>query len=306
MRRRLAFITMKKTPFLKLSAILICSGFLTFASCGPGADEVLALQMAEDASREKDSIENELVETMDEINRNLDLIKQKQGLISLNSNPEDLSAKNEILRNISIINDLIDDNRKKIEELTIQARKLGKEKTALARIADQTRKRMQRQEQEIDTLKLLLEQESFKVADLNRRLDEMRSDNEALQAESELLLKGNAELDKNLNMAYFTYGTSDQLAEKGIIEKKGGIFGIGGKDALASAYYKNKAIFSELDIRTTKKIPVQGTKPKLLTTHPESSYQWSTNTETGYSQLTILSVADFWSTSKFLVIEVKK
>ena len=295
------------TRFFFCSAKLtgICLLLIFFASCGPSDNEVIAMQKAEDETRARDSIENELVETMDEINRNLDLIREKQGLISLNNNPEDLSVKSEILRNISIINDLIDDNRKKIDELTIQARKLGKEKNALARIADQTRERMKKQEEEIASLKTRLEEESYKVEDLNRRLDEIRSDNEALMAEAELLAKGNAELDKNLNMAYFTYGTSAQLQEKGLIEKKGGIFGIGGKDALTAAFYRNKASFTELDIRKTAEIPIQGKKPKLLTVHPEGSYEWVENKNDEYSKLKITEAADFWSTSKFLIVEVR-
>src|SRR4051812_20901979 len=87
-------------------------------SCGPSDDEILAVQQAEDAGMARDSLENELVETMDEINRNLDVIKEKQGMISLEGNSEDISKKTEILHNISIINDLIDANRRKIDELT--------------------------------------------------------------------------------------------------------------------------------------------------------------------------------------------
>lgn len=277
-----------------------------FISCGPSDEEIIAVQQAEDAMRARDSIEDELVETMDDINRNLDVIREKQGLISMSGHGEDLSRKSEILRNISIINDLIDDNRRKIDELTIQAKKLGKERNAFARIADQTRQRMLKQEEEIAKLKAQLEQESFKVSDLNRRLDEARSDNEALQAETRLLLEGNAELDKNLNKAFFTYGTSEQLTEKQLVEKKGGILGIGGKDALSAAYFRNKASFTELDIRQTRMIPIHGRKPKIMTVHPEGSYEWKESGEKEeYSQLHILSPEEFWTTSRFLVVEVQ-
>jgi hypothetical protein len=286
------------------SGLLFASLFcVPLTSCGPSDDEILAVQQAEDAGMARDSLENELVETMDEINRNLDVIKEKQGMISLEGNSEDISKKTEILHNISIINDLIDANRRKIDELTIQAKKLGKEKSALARIAEQTRARIKKQEEEIADLKARLEQESYKVEDLNRKLDEVRSDNEALQAEAEMLLKGNAELEKNLNKAYFTYGTSQQLAEKGIVEKKGGLFGLGSKDALTSAYFKNKASFTELDLRETSTIPIQGKKPLLLTSHPQGSYQLKS--EGDYSQLVIIDAGDFWSTSRFLIIEVR-
>lgn len=296
---------MKKLSYSAAFSFILLTSVL-FVSCGPSDEEIIAVQEAEDALRIRDSIENEMVETMDEINRNLDVIREKQGLISLNSNPEDFSQKSEILRNISIINDLIDANRRRIDELTMQAKKLGQERNAFARIADQTRQRMLKQEEEIAQLKSQLEQESFKVSDLNRRLDEAKSDNEALQAETQLLLKGNAELDKNMNKAYFTYGTSKQLEEKQIVEKKGGLFGLGGKDALSAAFYRNKASFTELDIRETRMIPVHGRKPKILSAHPEGSYEWKKSGEDSeYSQLHITAPEEFWITSRFLVVEIQ-
>jgi hypothetical protein len=277
--------------------------FLIF-SCTDHEKEDVAIQQAEQARAERDTAENKLVNTMDEINQNLDRIREKQGLISM-LNPENLSKKEEILTNIRLINDLIEDNKRKIEELTSQSRKLGKEKSALVRIADQTRARIAKQEEEIASLKEQLAKESFKVADLNKRMDEMQVSNEDLQAERTLLAESNAELDRNLYKGYFTYGTYKQLNDRNIVEKKGGILGIGKKEALANAYFKNKASFTELDIRETTAIPIHGKKPRLVTMHPTGSYEWSESKDAEYSTLKIINSEDFWSTSKFLVVEVR-
>jgi hypothetical protein len=273
-------------------------------SCTNRENEQAALEQAEFARAEKDTLENALVNTMEEINNNLDRIREKQGIISM-TNPENLSKKDEILNNISVINSLLENNKKKIEELTQQAKKLGRENSALGRLADQTRSRISRQEEEISQLKEKLAQESVKVADLNKKLDELKTDNEDMQVERTLLIENNAELDRDLNKGYFTYGTFKELNDRNIVEKKGGILGIGKKEALANAYFRNKASFTELDIRETKSIPIQGKKPRLVTMHPEGSYEWIHTDGEEYSTLKIKNHEDFWSTSRFLVVEVK-
>jgi hypothetical protein len=284
--------------------LLAIACLLTFNSCTNGGNEQAALQKAEFAESARDSAENTLVTTMEEINRNLERIRETQGIISMD-NREKLSHKETILNNIHLINALIEDNKKKIESLTAQARKLGKENGALARIAGLTRARISKQEEEISTLKEQLAQESFKVADLNKKMDEMQMKNQDLLAERTLLAENNAEMDRDLYKGYFTYGTFKQLSERRLIEKKGGILGIGKKETLNNAFTRNKAAFTELDIREAQTIPVHGRKPRLVTMHPEGSYEWIQKEGEEYATLKIKNFNDFWSTSKFLVVEVR-
>ncbi len=283
---------------------LALAGSAMLSSCTNHEKEEAALKEVEVISTSKDSLENALVQTMNEINQNLDMIRDKQGIVSNSTPGEDISKKEEILKNISMINALIEDNKKKIEELTRQSRRLGKEKSALTKLAAQTKLRIQKQEEEIASLKERLAAEEYKVADLEKRMDEVQMSNEILTSEKVLLTESNAQMDRDLNKAYFIYGTYKELKAKSIVEKKGGFLGVGKKQALASAFTKNRSSFTELDVREAKKIPIQGKKPKLVTHHPEGSYSWIVG-ENGYSTLSITKPEDFWSTSKFLVIEVK-
>lgn len=279
---------------------------LFFLSCTNSETELSAIQEAEDATMQRDSIENALVETMEEIDRNLDQIRKKQGIISLAGSDENISKRAQILDNISLINSLIEDNRKKIDELTIQSRLLGNQNNTLSRIVAQARQRIIKQEEEIASLKAQLETESFKVVELNQKISEMESDNRVLSDERSVLEEGNARLDKDLNKAWFAYGTSSELEEKKLVEKKGGVLGIGQKDELSQSFYKNKSYFTEIDIRNTTNIPIYGKKPKLLSAHPKNSYDLteSPGTET-YYQIIIKDTEAFWSMSRFLVVEVK-
>lgn len=277
---------------------------ILLSSCTNKEKEEAALQQVQLISSSKDSLENEMVNVMDEINKNLDMIRDKQGMVANTSPSESLTKKEEILHNISLINALLEDNKFKIEQLNKYAKKLNKQNSAMAKIAKQTKERIEKQEQEIAMLKEQLAQAEFKIADLNVKLDEAQMANEVLSSEKALLTETNAKLDKDLNKAYFTYGTYKELKEKNIVEKKGGFLGVGKKEALAAAFTKNRASFTELDVREAKSIPIQGKKPKLVTHHPEGSYSW-TEGENGFSTLNITKPEEFWSTSKFLVVEIK-
>ncbi len=292
-------------PTIKFPLILALSASMFFTSCTNHEKEEAALKQVTVVSASRDSIENELVTTMDEINQNLDLIREKQGLVANTNGHESVSKKEAILNNISMINALIADNKEKLDKLEAQTKKLGKEKKAMARLAEQTKLRIEKQEQEIAALKEQLSQESYKVEDLNKRVGEMQMTNEQLTAEKTQLTETNTKMDKDLNKAYFTYGTSKELKSKSLIEKKGGVLGIGKKEALANTFYKNKASFTEVDIRETKTIPVQGKDPKLITFHPQTSYEIQESKDNKYASINIKDPEEFWSSSKYLVVEVR-
>src|SRR5690606_36108324 len=105
---------------------------------------------------------------------------------------ENISKKEEILHNISLINALIEENKKKIDELNRQAKRLKNSNSAMAKIAKQTEARIEKQEQEIEALKEQLAQAEFKIADLNNKLDEAQLSNEVLTSEKNLLTETNA------------------------------------------------------------------------------------------------------------------
>jgi hypothetical protein len=286
---------------IQIFLAFLCVLFVT--GCTGDAEKQEQAKLQRSLSRQ-DSLENEMVTTMNEINRNLDMIRDKQGLISSGGNAESVSKKEQILENISLINSLLEDNKKRIEELTAQTKSLGKERSAVSRIAEQTRKRIVKQEKEIDELKILLAQEEFKVADLNVKMDELQVANEKLSTVNAELAQANEQLDKKIHKVYFTYGTFAQLKEKGIVEKRNGLMRAEKRQILSEVFFKNKAVFTEFDIREVSIIPIQGKNARLLTAHPSSAYEL-TQTDNGYSNLRIKNADDFWSNSKFLIIVVK-
>ena len=66
----------------------------------------------------------------------------------------------------------------------------------------------------------------------------------------------------------------------------------------------NKNYFTKIDIRVEKEIKLYSKGARILTTHPASSYTLSKDTS-GQYVLRITDPNTFWSTSKYLVVQVK-
>ena len=66
----------------------------------------------------------------------------------------------------------------------------------------------------------------------------------------------------------------------------------------------NKEYFTKIDIRIDKEIKLYSKSAEILTSHPASSYSLQRDANQQY----VLRINDpqaFWSTSKYLVVQVK-
>lgn len=246
----------------------------------------------------RDSLEGVYIATLDEIDNNLDKIKDKEGMIIMGpKNNSDLktSKREQIVNDISWINTLLDENKNKLAKLEKSLATYKKGKKELVHSINQAKERMQLMEDEIEELKTVLAQNEFKINELNKQLDEKNSQLASLSEKNTLM-------NKDLNRVYFTEGTYKQLKGSNIIKKEGGVLGIGRIETLQQNLDKTK--FKELNQKETTSIVLSGKKPKLITRHPVNSYSVST-TENELAQLTIKDPESFWSYSKYLVVELK-
>ncbi len=125
------------------------------------------------------------------------------------------------------------------------------------------------------------------VAGLSQNVSELTAENEAKAATV-------ASQDKALNAAWFVFGTKSELKDQKILEKG---------DVLKSADF-NKDYFTQIDIRTDKEIKLYSKRAELLTTHPAGSYELVKDAK-GQLTLKITNPTEFWSVSRYLVIQVK-
>lgn len=106
-----------------------------------------------------------------------------------------------------------------------------------------------------------------------------------------------------VNTAYAIIGTKKVLKEFGIITQEGGFIGMGRVKAIAAN--ADDDLFVPIPIDATDDIDIPFKKVKILTNHPESSYELK-EANNNYESLIILDKANFWDKSDFLIIEVEK
>lgn len=90
------------------------------------------------------------------------------------------------------------------------------------------------------------------------------------------------------------FGTKAELKSQKILQSG---------DVLKSSDF-NKDYFTQIDVRTTKEVKLYSKRAEVLTNHPASSYTLDKD-DKGQLTLRISNPKEFWSVSKYLVIQVK-
>ena len=245
----------------------------------------------------RDSLVNQMMVAFDEIEQNLQQIKQKRQMISANSeNPEFTKDKKEaIIKDIQMMNTLITDSRNKIDILNKKLKNSGIQLAEMQKKLDALDQIVDNQEQNIVMLKDSLSTKNYQLADLNQKMSQMEVDMN--MQKTEIASKTN-----DLHTAYYTSGSYKQLKEKGVLTKEGGFLGLGQNTTLSSNV--NQDDFTQIDITQTDSIPVHSRKVELITDHPKGSYKLvENNGEISY--LAIQNPTEFWKLSKYMVIETK-
>jgi flagellar biosynthesis chaperone FliJ len=255
--------------------------------------------------REKDLDEretslNEFINSFNEVERNLDCVAVRQKIVysASESKAGDLKAsqKDRINRHIEAINNLMDENRKTIaglkKNLKTSRNKNKKLEASIATLTD----RLAQKEQELNEL-------NEKLNSLNAQLAQLQTKFDTLTAENGRQSQDITEKTTALHTAYYIVGKAKDLREAKIIDKKGGLLGIGKTDRLNDGFDKSK--FTRIDYTETSSIPVYSDKVKIVTNHPPDSYRLEKigNDKDKVSNLVITDAEKFWSVSKFLVVE---
>jgi DNA repair exonuclease SbcCD ATPase subunit len=247
----------------------------------------------------RDSTINDWLSTFDQIEKNLATIKEKEKLITMKSNGSEMSAdkKSQVLADIQAINTLLEDNRKKISSLTARLRESGTTIKGLQEKMASLELTMKQYETDITDLKTNLAAKDAQIGDLNNNVMALQ---DTLTNKNETIVNQTSKL----NTAFVVYGTYKDLKEKGVLTKEGGFLGLGRKEFLTANL--PDSMFRKIDITTTKTIPVDSRKVKLITDHPANSYQIVNEGANKVGYIAITDPAEFWKISKYAVVELIK
>jgi hypothetical protein len=102
-----------------------------------------------------------------------------------------------------------------------------------------------------------------------------------------------------LQTAYFVVGTSKELQKDSVIDRKGGLLGIGMTSKMKSNY--NQKAFTMIDNMQTKLIPVNSKDITMVTSHASDTYTFDKEGSM-IKNIVITNPEKFWKVSKYLVV----
>ena len=280
----------------KLFIFAMCA--MALASCNEGAKKAENQARAERDSlnqviAQKDDEINDMMTTLIDIEEGFREITEAQNRVTLAKNGEGTNTKQRIAENFQFIQSMMQQNKDLIAKLQQQVRESSVKGDKLKKVIASLQEQMEKKDQQIVEMKEQLELKNIHIGELKYAINSMREDAQALQDENEAQSKTINAQDKQLNTAWYACGTEKELKNQQILVK--------GK-VLQGNF--NKDYFTKIDIRVDNTIKLYSKSAKLLTAHPSSSYTLQPDAN---KQLT-LRITDpqaFWSTSKYLVVQVK-
>lgn len=248
---------------------------------------------------QRDSIINEWVVAFNEIETDIRKITARENMLNLQSMDPEISKnkKEEILKEIQLIRDMIDQNKKKLASLNTQLRNSGIKIAGLQTQIDSMTAHMAQSDQYMAELKTELVNRNYEIGQLTEKVTTMEV---AIADSSSKISQQTAEMNK----AYVVSGTYKDLKEKGLLVKEGGVLGMGKKESLQENF-SNDELFTTIDITKTKTIQVNSKTAKLVTEHPTNSYELVKDDADKIAYIAIKDPENFWKISRYAVVEVK-
>lgn len=242
---------------------------------------------------QKDSEINDMLSTLNEIEEGFRMINAAEGKVAIIKDGESTNKAERIRENIRSISQMMQHNRDLIAKLSQQMRESSVRSEQLKKTIENMISEMEQKDQQLQALKAELEQKDIHIAELDKTVTDLSHDVSSLKEESNSKSQTISTQDKQLNTAWYVFGTKKELQEQNIYDK----------GSVLRANF-NKNYFTKIDIRVDKEIKLYSKSAQLLTSHPSNSYTLTVDANKQY----ILRITDpqtFWSTSKYLVVLVK-
>lgn len=276
-------------------------GAMMLMACG-GKQGMSESELA--AQREIDSLKavnanqaKELEDFMDmaaQVEEGFRLIKEAEGRVDIKDGNVETSQKELVAENMQFIQQQMQQNRELINQLKNKLSKSSANLSSLQKHLDMLEAEMKTQTARIQELQAQLAERDQVIAEQGEKIEQLSEDVSTLTTENEQKTAEVAAQDKELNTAWFVFGTRSELKEQKILDSG---------DVLKNSSF-NKGYFTQIDIRYDKDIRFYSKSAKLLTSHPSGSYQLVKDAKGEY-ELHITNPQQFWSVSKYLVVQVK-
>jgi chromosome segregation ATPase len=237
---------------------------------------------------EKDALIDESLMVFSEIQENVARIQNKEQEIRITaSEPGNGNSKDWVLQELKNIQFLREENSRKINALNKQISGKEAQIGQLHQMIVSLQEQIASQEALIQALQVSF---SNQDSDYSKLLDAYMEQTHIADAQK-----------KELNTAYYVYGTLKELKENNVVVQKKGFIGLGKRSSLKENF--NEDYFTAINKFEKNNIQIIGNKIKIISDHPSSSYEIVENGKN--KVLKIKQPIEFWKISKYLVIQVE-
>ncbi len=282
-----------------------CACLALLASCNvKNSSEYKALQAEKDSLAQLNAKSNgELTEMMGVINdveENFRQIKEAEKYLTIESQGKgemNSDTKTRVRDDFAMINDMLQKNKDQINKLNQRLKNSGGENSSLKKMVERLNAELQDRGKTIADLQAALTKRDAQIAELEVNMKNLNDNVETLNAQAQKQAETIKQQDKEINSAYYMFGTDKELKESKVIS--GGF--LASTKVLSQNIERSK--FIKIDIRDLKSIPVYAKKAKVLSEHPKDSYKL----EKDNTDNVVLKISDyqkFWSLTRYLIIEV--
>lgn len=289
---------------IKFFAIIATVVFLT-ASCVENSTKYKAVIAQRDSlatvKQALDSNYNQTLVILNDIETGFSEINKSASemRVNLKGSEGKTTNKRELIKAQMIsIKENIEKNKAKIAELQHIASKKGKANSMLTETIKRLQTEMDAKAVQIQTLQTELDQKNIKITELNTTVD-AQSKNIAEQQntmeQQKSALKGQ---DTDLNTVWYCVASSKKLKQAKVISNAG----LFQSPKVLNSDFDNSA-FTKVDLRNTRSISTNSKRVKIISSHPQSSYNLVTGTDKNIT-IEITNPSKFWSVSKYLVVQI--
>jgi len=288
---------MKPTIFLFAISLVILT------SCGKQSSDYKALKAENDSlMNAKLKLQEEVdgyFSAMNQIEQNIEKIKSTQNTITIQPDGVEMNddQRTKINEDMVYLSEMLQANKDELARLKAKLKKSGFKSAELENNITRLTKSLEDESTKVLALQAQLAEKDSLIAELGTAVDDLGKNIENLSTDVKTKETKIKEQDETIHTAWYVFGTKKELKEQKIVTSDG-MFSP--QRVLQSDFNKN--YFVRIDARNIKSIPLYSTRAKILTNHPKSSY--TLEKENDNFILLIVDPAQFWSISKYLVIEV--
>lgn len=283
---------MKKLFFIVCCAALLVTG----CKDGKNSPESTNVHLADSLNEviaQRDSEINDMMGTFNEVQEGLRQISEAEGRVALAKNGEGTSSKQKMKEDIQFIAAQMKKNKELIAKLQKKLEGSSLNATQLKKTIEGLQAQLVEKEKQLQALREELDKKDIHIMELDESVNNLNTNVSNLKNESQKKTETINAQDKQLNTAWYVFGTKKELKGQRILEN----------GRVMNGNF-NKNYFTKIDIRNTTEIKLYSKSAKLMTAHPSSSYTLVRDANKQYT-LRITNPQIFWSTSKYLVVLVK-